>query len=66
MNRVRQAGRSGRHRYGAGLRQLQGMGPERFVLSGDHMIEFRSCHDANEFVKFRFCSSNLTNFFTKK
>ena len=30
------AARGGRCRYGAGLRQLQGMGPERFVLSADN------------------------------
>jgi len=32
----------GRRRYGAGLRQLQGMGPKRFVLSADNDNEFRS------------------------
>ena len=32
----------GKCRYGAGLRQLQGMGPKRLVLSADHDNEFRS------------------------
>jgi len=36
------AARDGRRRYGAGLRQLQGMGPKRFVLSTDNDNEFRS------------------------
>jgi len=36
------AARGGRRRYGAGLRQLQGMGPRRFVLSVDNDNEFRS------------------------
>jgi len=36
------AARGGRRRYGAGLRQLQGMGPKRFVLSADNDNEFRS------------------------
>ena len=36
------AARDGRRRYGAGLRQLQGMGPKRFVLSADNDNEFRS------------------------
>jgi len=34
--------RGDRRRYGAGLRQLQGMGPNRFVLSIDNDNEFRS------------------------
>jgi len=37
------AARCGRRRYyGAGLRQLQGMGPKRFVLSVDNDNEFRT------------------------
>ena len=36
------AARGGRCRYGVGLRQLQGMGPKRFVLSTDNDNEFRS------------------------
>jgi len=36
------AARGDRRGYGAGLRQLQGMGPKRFVLSGDNDNEFRS------------------------
>jgi len=36
------AARGGRGRYGAGLRQLQGMGPQRFVPSADNDNEFRS------------------------
>jgi len=31
---------NGRRRYGAGLRQLQGMGPSKFVLSVDKHNEF--------------------------
>jgi len=42
--------RGGRRRYGAGLRQLQSLGPKRFVLSADNDNEFR--HDASEFVNF--------------
>jgi len=34
--------RGGRRRYGAGLRQLQGVGPKRFILSADNDNEFRS------------------------
>jgi len=35
--------RGGRRKYGADLRQLQGMGPKRFVLSADnHNKSFRS------------------------
>jgi len=36
------AARGGRRRYGVGLRQLQGMGPKRFVMSADNDNEFRS------------------------
>ena len=36
------AARGGRRRYGAGLLQLQGMGPERSVLSVDNDNEFMS------------------------
>ena len=36
------AARGGRRRYGAGLRQLQGMGPKRIVLSADNDNKFRS------------------------
>ena len=36
------AARGGRRMYGPGLRQLQGMGPKRFVLSTDNDNEFRS------------------------
>jgi len=36
------AARGGRSRYGAGLRQLQGMVPKRFVLSADNDNKFRS------------------------
>jgi len=36
------AARGGRPRCGAGLRQLQGMGPERFVLSADNDNDLRS------------------------
>jgi len=39
---VRRQRRGGRRRYGAGLRQLLDMGPERPVLSGDNENEFRS------------------------
>jgi hypothetical protein len=34
--------RGGLHTRGAGLRSLEGMGPERFVLSVDDDTEFRS------------------------
>ena len=36
------AARAGRRARGAGLRQLQGMGPTRFVLAVDNDNEFRS------------------------
>jgi len=36
------AARGGRRRYGAGLRQLQGMDSKRFVLSADNDNKFRS------------------------
>ena len=36
------AARGGRRTRGAGLRQLEGMGPTRFVLSVDDDTEFRS------------------------
>ena len=36
------AARGGRRMYGTGLRQLQGMGPKRFVLFLDNNNEFRS------------------------
>jgi len=42
-------GSPGRCRYGAGLRQLQGMGLKRSVLSADN--NNNSGHDASEFVK---------------
>ena len=36
------AARNGRCTRGAGLRQLQGMGPTRFVLAVDDDTEYRS------------------------
>ena len=36
------AARSGRQKYGAGLHQLQGIGPKRVVLSTDNDNKFRS------------------------
>ena len=36
------AARGSRRKYGAGLHQLQGMGPKRVVLSADNDNEFRS------------------------
>jgi len=43
------AARGGRCRYGAGLRQLQGMGTKRFVLPANNKNEFRSrCESIRE------------------
>ena len=54
------AARGGRRRYGAGLRQLQGMGPKRFALSADNDNEFRSrCEYIRE--KSFFCRSKNQN-----
>jgi len=51
------AARGSRCRYGAGLHQLQGMGPERFVLYADNDNEFRSrCESIRE--KSCFCHVN--------